>query len=260
VSGFGHGFRRSGQRREEDQHDFTQATLPGKQPVITSILRDFSAEALNELRQWLEVNPPAIPIYQLPGFTQFTRKPQIRSTWRRRRRRSSFVDLATVGPTLDRTPDGQYLILWGALISTTRPNAASHGDLGQRWRSSTSSTFSRPSEQARPRRYATSKTLNGGGNNTIRAKYASDSRADRHVPSALDRRVEVRERMTAPVDVRCSGKARSVNDAPAVARSAAKAWRRHRTGRTRRTTSTPAKPTMACSSRCGRRRNRWRSC
>ena len=46
-----------------------QATAAGGQiPVVTSILKDFSAEALGELRTWLEQNPPTIPITQISGF------------------------------------------------------------------------------------------------------------------------------------------------------------------------------------------------
>jgi hypothetical protein len=172
VSSFGHGFRRSGQRREEDQHDFTQATLPGKQPVITSILRDFSAEALNELRQWLEVNPPAIPIYQLPGFTQFTAKASAPINVAESTTSASFVDLATVGPTLDRLPDGQYLVLWGALISTSGPNAAYMGVSVNAGAVDVVNLLSTLGTALAPGAYATTKTLNGGGNNTIRAKYA----------------------------------------------------------------------------------------
>lgn len=37
-------------------------------PVVTSILRDFSAEALGELRTWLEQNPPAITVQSIIGY------------------------------------------------------------------------------------------------------------------------------------------------------------------------------------------------
>lgn len=39
-----------------------------KLPVVRSIF-DFSAEALGELKTWLEQNPPAIPVTQVIGYT-----------------------------------------------------------------------------------------------------------------------------------------------------------------------------------------------
>lgn len=41
-------------------------------PVVTSILRDFSAEALGELRTWLEQNPPSISVQNIIGYNTNT--------------------------------------------------------------------------------------------------------------------------------------------------------------------------------------------
>lgn len=44
----------------------------GEIPVVTSILKDFSAEALGELRTWLEQNPPAISVKSIIGYNTNT--------------------------------------------------------------------------------------------------------------------------------------------------------------------------------------------
>jgi hypothetical protein len=93
--------------------DFHAAVAPGQRPIITDLMRDVSPNVLEQLRFWLEMNPPAIPITQFPGFTQFQSQyaylfPAVQSTTS-----SAFVDLATPGPSLSGLPTGQYVISHG---------------------------------------------------------------------------------------------------------------------------------------------------
>lgn len=81
-------------------------------PIVTSILRDFSAEALGELRTWLEQNPPAVTIQSIVGFSQFTAQTSVGTN------AFSGTLLASgstsgAGPTIDALPAGKYLLLAG---------------------------------------------------------------------------------------------------------------------------------------------------
>jgi hypothetical protein len=49
------------------ERDFPTLRAPGGVPKIHSIF-DFTAEALGQLRLWLEMNPPSIPVDQVLGF------------------------------------------------------------------------------------------------------------------------------------------------------------------------------------------------
>lgn len=85
-------------------------------PAVMSIF-DFSAEALGELKTWLEQNPPLLPVTQVIGFSQFTAQSAVDNT---------VADV--VGPNgrsgsstpgLSALPNGQYVIMWGCRASTT---------------------------------------------------------------------------------------------------------------------------------------------
>jgi hypothetical protein len=85
----------------------------GQIPVVTSILKDFSAEALGELRTWLEQNPPAVTISSIIGFDQFTANVATDVATNETTTSTAFGDLATVGPSLSGIPNGKYLLLFG---------------------------------------------------------------------------------------------------------------------------------------------------
>lgn len=82
-------------------------------PVVRSILKDFSAEALGELRTWLEQNPPAVTISSIIGFDQFTANVATDVATNETSTSAAFGDLATVGPSLSGIPNGKYLLLFG---------------------------------------------------------------------------------------------------------------------------------------------------
>lgn len=86
-------------------------------PTIKSF-NDFSDEALQGLRNWLEINPPTLPISQIVGFSQFTanaaRTPDESTTTS-----TTYADPTSgvAGPEVDSLPDGHYVCFFGA--STT---------------------------------------------------------------------------------------------------------------------------------------------
>jgi hypothetical protein len=106
---------------------FTEVTVPGQKPVVTSLMKDFTAEALEQLRFWLEINPPAIPITQIVGFVGYTVQaaPTVGTQQALTPAVSAYGDLATLGPQLTGIPPGQYLFLYGAAAWNSGGNVES---------------------------------------------------------------------------------------------------------------------------------------
>ena len=104
---------------------FTTIEPPGTTPKITSIF-DFSAEALGQLKLYLEQAGLAIGINQIVGFQQFTARYANVDT-SEATTSTTFTDLATVGPELTNLARGKYVVLYGvqALPSVTSPAIAS---------------------------------------------------------------------------------------------------------------------------------------
>lgn len=96
--------------RSGEGESFAVLGPPGVKPVVNSIF-DFSAEALAELRLWLEQNPPAIGISNILGFSQFTAQTAAVTAAGDTTVSTTYVDLATVGPTLSALPDGNYVFV-----------------------------------------------------------------------------------------------------------------------------------------------------
>jgi hypothetical protein len=159
-------------------NDFAQASLPGQKPVITSLMKDFTAEALEQLRFWLEQNPPAVPIQQVLGFSQFLAQRVFVSAFETTTS-TSFTNLTTAGPSITGLSDGKYLIITSALINVgptgadavafmapSANGAAADETQGALMENSTTSGHPRATLFG-----ATLMTLNAGGNNTVTAKY-----------------------------------------------------------------------------------------
>lgn len=85
-----------------------------KPPFITSIIDQFSPEALGELQLWLGQNPPTIPLSQISGFTQFVANYSEINTFESTSS-NTYTDLATVGPQITGLPVGKYLFIFGAM-------------------------------------------------------------------------------------------------------------------------------------------------
>lgn len=99
---------------------FKSATAPNADalPVVRSIF-DFSAETLGELKTWFEGNPPAIPVTQVLGFSQFTAQAATRIATSESTSSTSYTNLATVGPTIGGLPSGKYVFLFGSILQGT---------------------------------------------------------------------------------------------------------------------------------------------
>lgn len=159
-------------QQRHSQQD-TNAAVQGVRPPPVMSIFDFSAEALGELKTWLEQNPPSIPITQVIGYSQQTAQaaPYIAVT--ETTTGTSFGDLATVGPQLTALPDGVYLVFYGCAAACATGDEAdmgvqSNSDAidGQSSIVTLTTTFTSISG-------AVQKTLNAGGNNTLTAKYLS---------------------------------------------------------------------------------------
>lgn len=160
---------------DRNLNSFTTITSPGGLPKVNSIF-DFSADALAQLRLWLEQNPPAIGISNILGFSQFTANSNSVIT-AETTTSASYTDLATVGPTLTGLPDGQYIILYGAassssatgtqtaFVSVSVNGATAVDNDGAENQNNAIASVAR----------AITSTLSNGGNNTITLKYRSTS-------------------------------------------------------------------------------------
>lgn len=155
------------------QQDFTTLTPPGTTPKINSLF-DFSAEALGQLKFWLEQSGLNIPVAQILGFTQFTAKVATQITTNETTTSLTYTDLATVGPSLTALPNGSYLVLFSSEARNTTPNdgavmslsfnggAAGDGDAAYTFANLVQTTIG-----------FTVVTLSSGAN-TIEAKYRAD--------------------------------------------------------------------------------------
>jgi hypothetical protein len=108
--------------------DFPTLTAPGVEPKIHSIF-DFSEEALGQLRLWLEMHPPSIPINRILGFTNFQgRIDEVVAA--ANTTSGSYGDLtSSPGPTLTQLPAGKYLLLFGAKLSNSAAAAENYVSL-----------------------------------------------------------------------------------------------------------------------------------
>jgi hypothetical protein len=162
------------QRGSGQGESFATFTQPGNLPRVTSIF-DFSADALAQLRLWLEQNPPVVPITSIIGFTQFTAQ-AAQVTDSASRTSSTFGDLSSgaVGPQVTGLPDGQYLIGWAAQIAQSgggnaqmgiSVNGDDPGSVGQAnyfQNGQTTASFGV--------KFAT-RTIKNGGGNTVKCLY-----------------------------------------------------------------------------------------
>lgn len=124
-------------------------------------------------QSWLK-DAPVFPISQVFGFVQFTAlsAPVVITT--ETIASGVYGDLATVGPTLTGLPDGQYLIIFGALVHTSAAGIASLMSVQP------NSTLAVDSDALQSQAVdpvscarAITKSLSNNGSNTLTAKYRS---------------------------------------------------------------------------------------
>lgn len=157
------------------QPQFGTLTAPGGTPKITSIF-DFSAEALGELRLWLEQNPPAIGISNILGFSQFTAQPATTISVSESTTSATYTDLLTVGPALTGLPDGKYMLIFGGLVTSSAAGSAWMAPQINATAASDTNGLSCGAGTTNSGAFACTVTLSGGSN-TITMKYRTDSGA-----------------------------------------------------------------------------------
>jgi hypothetical protein len=134
----------------------------------------FPEEFKGWLPEWITQAGIDIPIGQVIGFTQFTAQAAPTIATAESTTSTSFVDLTTPGPTLTGLPDGVYLILFGAAASISAPgDIALMGVKVNATEAADADTTRTSVDQAESATRAIVKTLDGGGNNTLLARYRS---------------------------------------------------------------------------------------
>lgn len=96
------------------EQDWTSASAPGATPKINSIF-DFSAEALGQLKVWLEQAGMNLPISNIIGFSKFTAKFASEAS-EAHRNVAGYGDpnvSGVAGPTISGLPNGSYVVTFG---------------------------------------------------------------------------------------------------------------------------------------------------
>lgn len=100
--------------------DWANAAQPGTTPKINSIF-DFSAEALGQLKLWLEQQGLNIPVSNILGFSQFTAK-YANEDSEGHTTSTTYADpnvSGAAGPSLTGVSPGKYLLMFGGSGTTS---------------------------------------------------------------------------------------------------------------------------------------------
>jgi hypothetical protein len=85
-------------------------------PVLTNVYQ-IAPEVLESIAQYIEQRGLRTPISQVVGFQQFNAIPATSIAAAEGTSSATYVDLATVGPSLSTLGNGKYLLLFGARFS-----------------------------------------------------------------------------------------------------------------------------------------------
>ena len=123
------------------------------------------------VKRWLR-DAPVFPISQVFGFSATVAQTATEIATSETTSSASFVDLATVGPTLTGIPDGKYLIIFGASSKNTTAGSGAKMsiDINGGGAADADSTNCAVDQFVDVARFRT-KTLANNGSNTITAKY-----------------------------------------------------------------------------------------
>jgi hypothetical protein len=127
--------------------------------------------------EWITTAGIDVPIGQVIGFSQYVARAASPVVPTEGTTSAAYTNLATTGPELTDLPDGQYLILFGAGINST--GTPTNGFMGVKVNSTEADDDDAchgfiPNTTAAPGARAITKTLDGGGSNTLLARYRSD--------------------------------------------------------------------------------------
>jgi hypothetical protein len=164
--------------------DGSSTTKEGVEKVgIRQIVREEIAKYLQDplgyekefkgwLPEWIGQAGIDIPIGQVIGYSQTIPQTAANIPTREDTSSATFADLATVGPTLTGLSDGTYVVYWGATCDNTPVNAYMGVKVNSTEPADDDSIFwSIAAAVATPGMRAIEKTLDGGGNNTLTARY-----------------------------------------------------------------------------------------
>lgn len=144
-------------------------------PVVNSIF-DFSAEALGQLKTWLEGAGLAIPITQVLGFSGFTATvDQVTGT--DTTTSTSYVSPTTVtGPTISGLADGQYVVVLKANLKTSSSSGLALASMSYNGSTplDTDAAVCGVTTGLTSCVGIAKVTLNNGGNNTIDTQFRSE--------------------------------------------------------------------------------------
>lgn len=128
--------------------------------------------------QYLALNQPPIPISQILGFSQFVIQPADTVATLETTASTTYVDLATAGPTLTGLPDGRYLILFGAGMQTSVAGVPSimNVQVNNVTPPANDEAFNFNTLAVSVTGWSV-QTLSNGGNNTVTAKYRAGGAA-----------------------------------------------------------------------------------
>ena len=125
--------------------------------------------------QYLALNQPPLSVSNLFGFKQFTVQSATRIATSESTTSTTFTNLTTTGPELTGLPDGEYLVLFGALLSCS---GGGYGYAGVTVNGTTAVGFD-PVQSAAATFVniagALVKTLDTGGSNTLLLQYRADA-------------------------------------------------------------------------------------
>lgn len=103
--------------------------------VISQVAPNFFAYMVD----YLAVNQPLVPIGQISGFSQFTARAAQGPGSAEYGTSATYDDLATVGPQLTNLPDGNYVIGFGAIATSSVANKTAYTSISINGASATDS-------------------------------------------------------------------------------------------------------------------------
>ena len=166
--------------QQKEQGAATFLSMEERQQVkrFLNYPEDFPERFMPYIQDWLNLNGLDIPITQIRGFSQFKASySQIANTGFESTSSTAYTDLTTPGPSLTGLGDGQYILLYGGIqemggggsvkgyVSISINDATPTDDDSQFM----------TSVNVHPVLRMNVKTLDNGGNNSVKMQYRTDN-------------------------------------------------------------------------------------
>lgn len=155
----------------------TQEDIALMQRVLSAAARNpnlIPADFMAYILDYIQTSRLQIPIGQVFGFTQFTAQQDVVGLGSAESTSSAtYVDLATVGPSLTGLPDGQYIIIFGCDAHNSATGVGSIMSLSINGVAAVDTDSCQMPDQTKDTSMARAvvKTLSNGGANSVIAKY-----------------------------------------------------------------------------------------